>query len=78
MRTKKNSEYYFTKDFAEDRSVGLTLYIDYERKKYDFMQSNEEGIMPKKYQNGIEANKAFMELGIEILKFVESELYLDK
>lgn len=77
MRTKKNSEFLFTKKYSNGRAC-LILYINYENKSYDFMQSNEEGIMPGKYNKDIEANKAYMELGLEILKFVESELYLDK
>ena len=75
MKKKINSEFYFTKKVKDDREIGLTLYINYENKTYDFMQCNEEGIMPKKHNHDVEINKAFFELGLEILKFIEAELY---
>ncbi len=77
MRTKINSEFYFEKEVKDNRPVGLTLYIDYSNKTYDFMQSNEEGVFPRKHNTDVETNKAFFELSLEILKFVEAELYLN-
>ena len=41
------------------------------------MQSNEEGVFPRKHNTDVETNKAFFELSLEILKFVETELYLN-
>ena len=76
MRTKINSEFYFEKQ-VEEGTVQLTLYIDYENRTYDFMQMNEEGIFPSKHNKSVEENKAFFELSLEILKFVEAELYLN-
>jgi hypothetical protein len=71
---KINSEYHFTKE-VNGRELLLILYIDYEKKTYDFAQNNEEGIMPKDNNECTEINKAYFELGLEVLKFVQSELY---
>ena len=75
MRNKINSEFYFTKEVSSSRNVGLTLYVNYQTKTYDFMQDHEEGIFPNKHNSDVETNKAFLELGLEILKFVDIELY---
>ena len=71
---KINSEYHFTKE-VNGVEILLILYIDYEKKTYDFAQNNEEGIMPKDNNECTEINKAYFELGLEVLKFVKSELY---
>ncbi len=73
---KINSEYHFTR-ILENTSIPIfiILYIDYEKKTYDFAQNNEEGIMPKDNNECTEINKAYLELGLEVLKFVQSELY---
>ena len=73
---KINSEFYFTKEVDENNSVSLTLYIDYQNKTYDFMQSNQEGIFPRNFNSDTEMNKAVFELGLEVLNFIQTELYL--
>ena len=75
---KINSEFYFTKEVDENNSVSLTLYIDYQNKTYDFMQSNQEGILPRNFNSDTEMNKAVFELGLEVLNFIQSELYENK
>ncbi len=72
---KINSEYHFTKEVNEFETVSLTLYLDYENKTYDFMQSGEEGLFPRNYNVDTKFNKTYFELGLEVLKFVQSELY---
>lgn len=76
MKELINSEYRFSKKVNNDKEVYLILYVDYESRTYDFMQDNEEGVMPNKNNHSIEANKAYFELGLEILDFVKKELKL--
>jgi len=71
---KINSEYHFTKEVNGEELL-LILYIDYEKKTYDFTQDNQEGVMPKDNNECTEINKAYFELGLEVLKFAQSELY---
>ena len=72
-----NSEYVFTRKMAT-KTIELTLYIDYGAKKYDIVQDGEEGILPRKNNISTKTNIAFMELAIEALNFVESELFTKK
>ena len=58
---KINSEFYFTKEVEGKGRISLILYIDYQTKTYDFMQSNQEGIFPRKYNSDTEMNKAVFE-----------------
>lgn len=76
MKELINSEYYFSKKVDDNRGVSLTLYVNYDSRTYDFMQDNEEGIMPSKNNDSIELNRAYFELGLEILDFVKKELKL--
>jgi hypothetical protein len=75
MKVKKiNSEFHFTKE-VNSSDIMLILYIDYEKKTYDFCQNNEEGIMPKDNNECTDVNKAYFQLGLEVLDFVQKELY---
>ena len=72
MKKKINSEFHFTKKVNDSITIGLTLYINYKDKKYDFMQDNGEGTYPIKNETNTEINVAYFKLGLEILKFVEN------
>lgn len=74
---KLNSEFLFTKIVA-DKTVSITLYLQYDKGTYDFMQSHEEGLMPRENNKNVEINRAYMELALEVLDFVEKEIYLPK
>ena len=77
MHTKLNSEFIFEKIAKHNNlefRVYLTLYINYEEKTYYFVQVHEEGIFPKKNNKNTHYNKAYMELALEVLEFVEKEL----
>jgi len=75
MINKIHSEYRFTNKISEDLVIGLTLYINYEKKTYDFMQDCQEGIFPRTNDINTSVNRAYLKLGLEILNFVEKELY---
>lgn len=77
MNYKVHSEFKFTRKVDKDITVGLTVYINYTHKTYDFMQDGQEGVFPGKNNTDIEINKAYFELGLEILDFVRSELFRD-
>jgi hypothetical protein len=76
MKTLLESEYVFSKYVGESK-VTLALYIDYVKKTYNFMQPFQEGIMPSEHDKEASINKAYLELGLEVIEFVESELYND-
>lgn len=76
MINKINSEFRFTKGIDKDTIIGLTVYIDYEDGTYDFMQDCQEGIMPRGNNTDVEINRAYLLLGLEVLDFVEKELYI--
>jgi len=79
MITKMNSVYFFTKKIqGKYYYVSLTLYIDYINKTYNFMQDEQEGIFPRNHNENVEINKAYFKLGLEVLDFVEKELFNDK
>lgn len=75
MKNLINSEYRFTKKVGE-KEIYLTVYINYNTQTYDIMQDGEEGIFPRNNNYEVAINLAYMELAIEALKFIESELYL--
>ena len=75
MIEKINTEFKFTREVNEELTIGLTLYIDYRLKTYDFMQDDQEGVFPSTHNHDTEINRAYFELGLEILIFVENELY---
>lgn len=75
MNYKIHSEYRFTRKVSTQITVGLTVYINYEKKTYDFMQDGEEGIFPRRNPICTIINKAYFELGLEVLEFVDSELF---
>ena len=77
MKTKISSEFIFTKEVLPKMVVKLTLYINYKNKSYDFMQDCEEGIFPRNNNKNIAINRAYLELGLEILEFVKEELNLE-
>ena len=74
MITKINSEYIFQKEVGANIVV-LTLYINYVNKTYDFMQIEQEGIFPRNNNSDTRRNKVYFELGLEVLDFVEKELF---
>ena len=76
MINKINSEFRFTKEIDKDTIIGLTVYISYEDGTYDFMQDFQEGIMPRANNIEVEINRAYLLLGLEVLDFVEKELYI--
>jgi len=77
MNRKLNSEYKFTSKSSDDKQtvIELTVYIDYERRKYDIVQSHEEGIFARNNNLETDVNKAYFLLALEALAFIESELY---
>ena len=75
MYSKINSEFLFIKKINDKREVSLILYIDYQHKTYDFMQHSEEGIFPRRFPTETETNKAYFELALEVLEFLDKELY---
>jgi hypothetical protein len=76
MINKINSEFRFTNKIDEDNTIGLTVYINYEDNTYDFMQDRQEGILPRENNTNVEINKLYLKLGLEVLDFVEEELYI--
>jgi hypothetical protein len=78
MYCKINSEYEFTRKISEDKTITLTVYIYYNTKTYDFMQNGEEGIFPRDNCGDTKINKAYFELALEILAFLDRELYNKK
>ena len=78
MEKKINSEYLFTKYVTDKEYIQLTLYINYANKSYDFKQDRQEGIFPRLNNLGTKRIRAYMELSLEILDFIDSELYSDK
>jgi len=74
MKTKVSSEYEF-RDEVDGYPVSLTLYINYINKTYDFMQGGQEGIFPSTHNKSTAINKAYFKLGLEVLDFVEKELF---
>lgn len=75
MYRKLNSEYKFIKSVNEKLAVELTLYINYKDKTYDIVQSGQGGIFFRNYNTGTEVNKTYSLLALEVLEFVQSELY---
>lgn len=75
MNIKLNSEFLFTKKLSDETIIALNVYINYANKTYDFMQANEEGVFPSRHNKEVETNKAYFELGLEVLEFIDSELY---
>jgi hypothetical protein len=75
MINKIHSEFRFTNKISEEKTIGLTVYINYEKKTYDFMQDCQEGIFPSTNNNDVVINRAYFKLGLEIIDFVEKELY---
>lgn len=75
MKNLVHSEYTFTRRVTPELAVGLTLYINYEKKTYDFMQSNEEGVFPRNNNTDTHINRAYFALALEILDFIDGELY---
>lgn len=76
MMKKINSEFYFSKKATHlDIEIGLSVIIDYEKKTYDIYQEHQEGIMPSHNNKETLFNKAYFELALEALEFIEKELY---
>jgi len=75
MRTRVNSEFRFTRIISEDSTICLTVYINYVSGTYDFMQDGQEGIFPRENNTDVEINRQYFELGLEVLEFVNKELY---
>lgn len=75
MNRKLNSEYKFVRSVNEKLAVELTVYINYENKTYDIVQSSQEGIFFRHNNKETEVNKTYVLLALEALEFVQSELY---
>jgi hypothetical protein len=80
MKKLVHSEYLFSRKLSANNLEGqdivfLTVYIDYEKKTYDIQQSNQEGIFFRDSNHNTEINRAYCELAIEALNFIEKELY---
>lgn len=78
MYKKSNAEYIFTKEINENQKIGLIVSIDYGNKTYEIFQENQEGIMTGNHKDETVTNKAYMQLAIEALEFIEEELYTNK
>ena len=74
MKSLIHSEYLFDKMVGEE-AIQLTLYINYDTMTYDFMQNEQEGVFPRLNNQNAEINKGYFELGLEVLAFVEKELF---
>ena len=75
MKNKINSEFKFTRKLSEEMTIELTLYVNYEDRTYDFMQKNQEGIFPNSNNTNTSVNRAYLELGLEVIDFVENDLF---
>jgi hypothetical protein len=74
-KQKINSEFIFSKQTEGGKIAKLTLYLYYDLKKYDICQDHEEGLNISYNNEDTELNRAYFELGLEILNFVDSEIY---
>jgi len=75
MHSRINSEFRFVKTLLNGKDIYLTVYINYSMRSYDIVQNSEEGIFPRNNNHNTEINRAYFELALEALDFLDSELY---
>ncbi len=75
MHSKINGEFRFSKTLLTGKDIYLTVYINYSSKSYDIVQNSEEGIFPRNNNRNTNINRAYFELALEALDFIDSELY---
>ncbi len=75
MKKKLHSEYVFIRELSESKTIFLTVYINHDPKSYDIVQNGQEGIFCRDNVSNTAINIAYMELAIEALKFIETELF---
>ena len=74
MKHIVHSEYRFSNTLKSGETIGLTVYINYEKKTYDIVQDHQEGIYFKTHNTECSVNRSYMFLAIEALDFIEEEL----